>query len=115
MFEIIYRWIDVLWLPLVFFFVSKRHRMMLLSFILISMVVMRLQIEIIESTGFNFGFLGLSTLSVHARAMIVYTISYLILFISDLFLPKIEKIGFMSLCLAVFFMAFFTSMLFMCL
>lgn len=115
MFELIYRWIDILWLPLAFFLVHKQHRWWSLALVASCMMVMRLQVEIIESTGFNFGFLGLSGLHAHTRGLIVYSVFYIILLILAHFSPNTRGVVFMAACLGIFFMAFFTSMIFMCL
>lgn len=115
MFDLIYRWIDILWLPLVFFLVHKQHRWWAVAFVLTCMLVMRLQVEIIESTGFNFGFMGLINMHAHTRGLLIYSLFYLFFLIIAHFSPKTQGVVFMAACLAIFFMAFFTSMLFMCL
>lgn len=115
MFELIYRWIDILWLPLAFFLVQRHQRWWAIGFIVSSMLVMRLQVEIIESTGFNFGFLGLSQLQAHTRGIFVYSFFYTLFLIFTHFSPNTRGVMLMATCLTLFFMAFFSSMLFMCL
>lgn len=111
MFLLIYHWIDILWLGAVFFIVQKRHWWWASGFIVSCMIMMRIQEELLQSIDYNFGILGLSGLSVHARGLIVYGFFYILFFWYAHFSPHTEGVIFMAACLGLFFMAFAVAMI----
>ena len=113
MFELIYHWVDLLWLPVVFFTVHKRHRWWALGFVTVCIITMHLEVEIIESTSYNFGIIGLVHLKAQTRGLIVYSFFYILLLVLAHFSPRTQGIVFMATCLGIYFMAFSTSMVFM--
>jgi hypothetical protein len=111
--DLIYQWIDLLWLPLVFYAVHKQHRLLALGFLASCMLMMRLQIEIMEGIGYGNGIVGLMQSSGHTRALMVYSLAYFVFFIMAYYSPGSRPIIFFAACLAIFFFAFFASMLLM--
>lgn len=107
------QWIDLIWLPLAFFVVQKDQRPWVMGFFISCMIMMRLQIELVESTGFVDGFLGLSGMSARARGIAVYTLFYAIYLVLVLFSPYSRGVMLMAASISVFFAALFTSMIIM--
>lgn len=111
--DVSYQWIDLLWLPLVFYAVHKPHRMIALGFMAGCMVMMRLQVEILTSIGYPNGIVGLMSAPVLTRGLAVYSLAYLFFFIMAYYSPGSRPVIFFAACLAIFFAGFFTSMILM--
>tara|TARA_B100001093_G_C26056009_1_gene688427 strand:- start:31 stop:378 length:348 start_codon:yes stop_codon:yes gene_type:complete len=109
----IYLWADILWLPIVFFLVHKQHRWWAMGFVIGSMIMMRLQVEIMGYGGYENGIMGVWGIGVHARGLIVYSTFYIIFLLLAHFSPNTKGVVFMAACLGLFFMAFFSSMILM--
>ncbi|MCB1784407.1 MAG: hypothetical protein KDI13_10490 [Alphaproteobacteria bacterium] len=107
--DLIYHWIDILWLPIGYFGVHKRHRWWSVGFIAGCMLMMRLQAELLIYGGFTNGIMGLLHSSVYSRGLVTYGIFYALFFIIAHYSPRTEGVIFMAACLSIFFMAFFTT------
>ncbi len=107
----IYYWADVIWLPILFWGVHKRHRWWALAFGIATMVLVRLIAETITFIGYPNGIMGFSEMPVYTRGMIVNTVFYILFLIMAHFSPKTEGIVFMAACLSIFFMIFVTATL----
>jgi hypothetical protein len=109
----VYYWIDVIWLPIAFFLVHKKHRWWSIGFVVSCMVFMRLQVELMEFIGYPNGILKLISADVNARMLMVYSIFYMLFLIMAHYSPKTEGVVFMGACLGIFFMLFVVSSLIM--
>lgn len=109
----IYYWIDVIWLPIAFFLVHKKHRWWSIGFVVSCMVFMRLQVELMEFIGHPNGILKLISIDVNARMLVVYSIFYMLFLVMAHYSPKTEGVVFMGACLGIFFMLFVVSSLIM--
>ena len=105
----IYNWIDILWLPIAYFTVHKKHRWWAAGFVVACMIMMRLQVELMVSIGHPNGILPLLESPVNSRLMLIYSFFYVAFLGMAHYSPKTEGVVFMGACLAIFFMAFFTS------
>ena len=113
--QFILQWLDFIWLPLAFVSVRKDQRFWVLGFFIGCMVMMRLQVELMDSTGFNNGFLGLLVYGAQARGVVVYSLFYVFFLVWALFSPYAKGTILMAASISVFFAALFTSMIVMCL
>lgn len=111
--DILLQWIDLIWLPLAFFVARKDQRPGVMGFFIACMIMMRLQIELVESTGYINGFLELLDMSVQARGVMVYTAFYAIYLVLAVFSPYSKGVVLMAASISVFFAALFTSMVIM--
>lgn len=111
MLTLIYHWIDLLWIPIVFFLVHERHRWWALGFAIACSTMMHLQVEIMTSIGYQYGLMGILPLSAYTRGLIVYSLFYILFLLLAHFSPRTQGVVFMAACLAIFFMVFFTSMI----
>jgi hypothetical protein len=107
--DIIYNWIDLLWVPIAYFTVHKKHRWWAVGFVVICMIIMRLQVELMVSIGHPNGILPLIESHVNSRLLLTYSFFYVGFLAMAHYSPKTEGIVFMGACLGIFFMAFFTS------
>ena len=113
--ELIYQWIDFIWLPIGFFAVHKQQRWMTLAFIFTCLMTMRTQIELVESTGNMTGFLDIMHSSLHSRGIVVYSVVYMIFLALAYFSPNTRGVIFFAATLSIYIMAFCVSMLLMAL
>ena len=103
------QWIDFIWLPLALVVVHKDQRLWALGMIGSCLLMMRMQIELIEGTGYTHGFLGLIAADIRTRAMIAYTFFYVVYLLLCFYSPNTKGSVFMAASISIFFMAFFSS------
>lgn len=113
MFDILYYWIDVIWIPIAFFLVHQKHRWWSVGFVVGCMILMRLQVEMMAYIGHPNGILTLLNAHVNARLMVVYSIFYILFLVMAHYSPKTEGVVFMGACLGLLFMVFIVSSLVM--
>lgn len=106
---VLYQWLDVIWLPLVLLAAHKGHRIFALAFVAACIVMLRLQVELIVSTGYPTGYLGILDNPVFQRGLIVYGVFILIYMLLAYFSPGARRIVVMAASLSLFFTAMFIS------
>lgn len=109
----ILNWIDLIWLPIGLVALRKQHRAWGAAFFIACMIMMRLQVELIQSTGFENGFTGFVQMDVHVRGQIVYTLFYILYIVLAVYSPGTKGTIFMAATLSLFFGAMLTSMVVM--
>ena len=109
----ILQYIDLLWLPLGLLTMHKQHRGWAIGFFIGCMLMMRLQAELMVSTGYDNGFLGLLEMGAHRRGQITYSIFYVIYIALAVYSPGTKGPIFMAASISIFFAALFTSMIVM--
>lgn len=111
--ELIYQWIDLVWLPVGWLAVHKNHRIQTAAFILTCIFTLRLQVELIELTGYDTGFLPFMDSAVYTRGLVVYGVIIALFLILAHFSPKTRSIVFFAAALSIYFFAFCVSMVIM--
>lgn len=111
--DFILQYIDVLWLPIALLSVHKPQRAMAAGFFICCMLMMRLQVELMYSTGYPTGFTPLLNSSAHMRGLVVYSIFYVLYIAMAIYSPKSEHAVFLAASISLFFAALFTSMIVM--
>ncbi len=111
--SLLFEWIDIIWLPLGLLAVHKQHRAWAAGFFICCMVMMRLQVELIQSTGFSSGFTGFIEMDVHRRGQLTYTLFYMLYIGLAIYSPGTRGTIFMAATLSLFFAAMCTSMVIM--
>lgn len=106
-------WLDAIWLPVAAVVVHKGQKLKALVFIIVCMLTMRLQIEIIQSTGFKSGFTGLWNASLYHRGLIVYAVFTTLYLLLSYFSPYTRGVIYLAASISIFFMAFVASSLVM--
>lgn len=109
MFEFLYFWADAIWMPIAYFSVHKKHRWWALGFVIASMVLIRLQAEIMVYIGYGNGIMGFMTSNVHTRGVAVSSFYYILFILLAHFSPKTEGVVFLAACLSLFFSIFVTA------
>ena len=107
------QWIDVIWLPIAWFVVHKHQRSWTMGLIVSCMVMMRLQIELMVSIGYENGLVGFFDAHVSHRALTVYSLFYMLFIGLAAYSPNTRQVIVMGAAISVFFAAFFISTLIM--
>lgn len=68
----LYSFLDLFWIPVALAIVWPRQRVVAVCFILLCALSLRLQIELMHSTGFDRGFTGWMATDLYTRGLIVY-------------------------------------------
>lgn len=103
-FDLLYHWIDLLWIPVLFFGVHKRHRWYAGGFIIGSIILVHTMSEIMTSIGHPTGIIGYMSSNVHARLLITSSIIYTIFLFVAHYSPKTMGVVFMAASLTFFFL-----------
>lgn len=109
MFEILYYWIDIIWLPIIFLSVHKNHRWWALGFAVSSLVITHLLIETMVYIGYENGLMGIIKAHVQTRSLIVSSAYYTIFLLMARYSKNTQGVVFMAACLSFFFMIFVTT------
>ena len=111
--DIIYQWLDVLWLPVAWLVVHKDHRWMTIAFVVTCMLTLRTQVELMRSIGFETCFLPVLDGDLYARGLIGYGIIIAGFLILAHFSQATGRIIFFTATISVFILAFCFNMLLM--
>jgi hypothetical protein len=105
----VWNWLDILWLPIALLIVHKGQKWKSCAFILLCMVVMRLQIEIVEGMGFAKGVTGLIDWPLMIRGYAVYGVFFALYLLLSYLSPLTRGAIYMAASITIFFMAFTVS------
>ena len=106
-------WLDAIWIPIAAIAVHKGQRLKAMAFVGLCMLVMRLQIEIVQSTGFKTGFTGLWNASLYHRGLVTYSLFIMIYLLLSYFSPYTRGVIYLAASISIFFMAFVASSIIM--
>ena len=109
----IYQWLDLIWLPIGLFVVNKEQRLWVLGFFVGCMLMMRMQVELMDVTGYPTGFIQLLSSTALDRGLVIYSIFYVLYLILAHYSPNTKGPIFVAGSISIFFMAFFTSSIIM--
>ena len=102
-------WLDLLWLPVAMLIVHKGQKLKSLFFVLICIASLRLQMELMASTGYNYGFTGWFEMSSFHRGLIVYALFIALFLLLSHLSPFTKGAIYLAASLSIFFMAFIVS------
>lgn len=111
--DLIYQWIDFIWLPIGFMVVRKDQRLMTVAFIFTCLLTLRTQVELIESTGYSTGFLGIMDSPLLGRGMVVYGLVITLFLVLAYYSPRTRGVIFFAATLSMYILAFCLSLLIM--
>jgi hypothetical protein len=111
----IYHYIDLVWIPVTWLVVEKHQRWKALSFVLVCLMTLRTQTELMESTGYETGFLPIMDSNVYSRGLIAYSVVIVGFLVLAHFSPKTDGMIFFAAGLSIYILAFCFSMLLMAL
>ncbi len=109
--EVILQWIDLIWAPVVFFIVAKKHRWYAVGFVLSCLMVMRMQYELIAVSGF--GTEGIPNFAMdshpYIRGLVCYSAIFALFIVLSLYSKKTDPIIYMAASISIFFMALIST------
>lgn len=108
--QLVYQWIDFIWLPVGLIVVNKKQRIMTVAFILTCLLTLRTQVEIMESIDFNTGILPFMKSSMLSRGMVIYSIVIALFLILAYYSPFTRGYIFFACVLTIYIFAFVLSM-----
>ena len=109
----IYQWIDLIWLPVGWFAVHKRHRILTVIFVLTCIVTMRTQIELMETIGYGTGILPFMDSPLRTRGLLVYGTVIALFLVLAHYSPRTREMIYFAAALTVYLFTFCLSMVFM--
>jgi hypothetical protein len=89
------------------------HRAMAAVFVVVCLVTLRTQVELLQYTSLNMGFLPWFHSPSWARGLVVYSFVIFVYCLLIWFSPKTQNIVFFAASLTIFFLAFCASMVIM--
>lgn len=111
--NILYQWLDLIWLPVAWFVVHKKHRGMALAFVAACILTLRTQVEMMRMSGLETGILPLLDGPLLSRGYIVYGIVICLFLILAYFSQTTEKMIFFTAVLSIYIFAVCISMVIM--
>jgi len=108
-----YQWIDLIWIPVGLVMVHKGQRLKTTAFLLGSILIFRLQLELMRDMGYANGILGLIPLGIYERGLIVYGLLFGLFLILAHFSPRTKGVIFLAAALSVMIFGFCASMIVM--
>ena len=107
------QWMLLLWILPACVLAHKGQRLKISLFIVLLAVVLQLQVEVIQSTGFDKGFTGWVDISIFKRGLVVHSIFIALFTLLSYISPRTRSIIYLAAALSLFFMSFFVSSLVM--
>ena len=106
-------WLLLIWIPVSVLIVHKGQRLKVAGFVIVLSILLRLQVELMQSTGFAKGFTGLIDMSLEKRGLIVHSIFIALFLLLSYLSPNTKGAIYLAASLSLFFMSFFLSSIFM--
>lgn len=103
--DMVYPYIDLVWLPFSFLIVYRHQRFVVLAFLASCMLMMRLLIELVQNSGYPYGFFGLLDVPLFLRGVGVYSVFYALYLLLAFFSPGSFKVVLMAASITIFFVA----------
>ena len=109
LFETLFQWIDLLWFGVVLAVLPRQLWIKASLFVLICVIMLRLQIELFESFGWETGYLPFLTLPLFARGLITYGVFTAVYLMLSAYSARINPFVYMAASITIFIIAFCVS------
>lgn len=109
------QYLDLLWAPVIFFLVDKKHRWYAVGFVLACLMMLRMQYELISEWGFGEeGFPDmLLDSNPYIRGVVIYSVIFVLYIGLSLYSQRTAPIIYMAASISIFFFAFILSFVLM--
>lgn len=111
--DLLYQWIDLIWIPISIFIVHKHQRIKTVFFVLSCILTLRLQVELMEEIDKATGFFKIMDSYVFHRGLVLYGIVIALFLILAHFSPKTKPAVFLAAAISIYILSFAMSMLLM--
>ena len=109
--DLIYQWIDCLWLPIGLVAVRRGQRLMTMAYIATCIISLRTQLELMESIDRGHGVLGLLDLGLYERGLIIYGLVIALFLVLAHFSPRTKGAIFLAAVITLYIFGFCASTL----
>lgn len=113
--DIILQWIDLIWAPIMFFMIDKKHRYYAVGFVFACLLMLRMQYELINEWGFGEEGFPDMLLDSHpyTRGIITYSVIFCLYIVLSYYSKKTQPVIYMAASISIFFFALLTSFIIM--
>jgi hypothetical protein len=111
--NLIYQWIDLIWIPVAWFVVHRQHRWYAVALAATCSLTLRTQVELMRSIGHDTGMLHFMNSDIYARGLIAYGVVVGLFLLLSHFSQATAKIVYFAACLSVYIFAFCGTMVLM--
>lgn len=108
-------WIDFLWIPVAVFVVKGTNKMFALMFVMLCIIFLRLQVELIDSTGFSTGLTGKIDTPPYIRGLITYSVCIALFLMLSCFSNRTHSYVYIAATISIFVFVFVLSLVIMAL
>lgn len=70
--QTLYQWIDLFWVPVALVITERGKKLLTCFFVLSTVLLLRLQVELLQQLGYPRGFFGFMSSDIFARGLIAY-------------------------------------------
>lgn len=109
--DLLYQWIDLLWIPVGLVTVHKGQRLLTTGFILVCILTLRTQIELMGSIDRDGGLLGFWNAGLYERGLVIYGFLIALFLILAHFSRNTKGVIFLAASLSIYILGFCVSML----
>jgi hypothetical protein len=109
----IYQWIDLFWIPVACLACRKGHRLMGAAFTGICAFSLRMQVELMDTTGHPYGWFGAIPFDAYQRGLFIYGCVIALFLALAHYAPGTLQSVFLAAMLSVYLLAFAASMIVM--
>ena len=102
-------WVLTAWVIPALLFTHSEQKIKASFFVLLLALVLKLQVEMMGSLGFQKGFTGFVPFTAEARGLFVHSFFILLLIGISIFSKHTRPIIYLAACLSLFFLSFFLS------
>jgi len=103
---LILNWLDILWFPAVFVFAGRRHWVTGNVLVLVTILTLRLQVELMTEIGYPNGFLPLLSMPVLYRGFIIYGFFLFIFLLLSSFSKRENSYIYIAAAIGIFIISF---------
>lgn len=107
--DLIFQWIDLVWLLLVFVTLKRKNWVCGVGYVLSCVFMLRMQVELMVSVGYPYGFLPFMSSDVFTRGLAVYGALFVVYFLWAYHLKNVLPVIFMGHSIALFVMGLVVS------
>ncbi len=108
-FETIFQWLDLFWIPLALVFVDPRQWWKAVGFVLSCVLTLRLQVEILDTLGIPHGLLPFIDSSPYVRGLMIYGLFIILFFWLSKYYKRLDPFIFLAASFSLFGGAFCVS------
>jgi len=108
--EFAVNWFDLIWIPAVFIFAGRRHWVTAIILVLISILALRLQVELMTEIGLPTGILPFVSMPALHRGYVIYGFFIFIFLLLSFFSKREHNFVYIAAAIGTFILSFAITM-----